>query len=144
MLTFTNLNPYFHIQVGGIAVFMTWLLSFSVTKAFGPLSNAIGVYGCFWLFAGFSALSLVYVAVLLPETKGIFPAIKGIVWLKPPVRFKNFDSVLPNKKQTFTSTPPLPIRPGRTLEEIEYYFKEGHFPGRHTVRPVTNEVDRPI
>lgn len=56
--------------VGGIAVFLTWLLTFLVTKAFAPLSGLIGVAGCFWIFAGFSALSLIYVGVLLPETKG--------------------------------------------------------------------------
>lgn len=88
--------------VGGIAVFITWLLSFIVTKLFAPLSAIIGVYGCFWLFASFSALSLVYVATLLPETKG------------------------------------------RTLEEIEYYFKEGQFPGKYQSRGRPNEVDRPI
>jgi len=56
--------------VGGIAVFLTWLLTFFVTKIFAPLSAIIGVAGCFWIFAGFSALSLLYVGFLLPETKG--------------------------------------------------------------------------
>jgi len=56
--------------VGGIAIFITWLLTFVVTKAFAPLSALIGVAGCFWIFTGFSALSLAYVGFLLPETKG--------------------------------------------------------------------------
>jgi len=56
--------------VGGIAVFLTWLLTFFVTKIFAPLSALIGTAGCFWIFAGFSALSLLYVGFLLPETKG--------------------------------------------------------------------------
>lgn len=56
--------------VGGIAVFLTWLLSFAVTKIFAPLSDLIGTAGCFWIFAGFSILALIYVATLLPETKG--------------------------------------------------------------------------
>jgi len=56
--------------VGGIAIFLTWGLSFLVTKVFAPLSDCVGVAGCFWIFAGFSALSLVYVALFLPETKG--------------------------------------------------------------------------
>jgi len=56
--------------VGGVAVFSTWLLTFLVTKAFAPLSRQIGVAGCFWVFAGFSAVSLLYVGLLLPETKG--------------------------------------------------------------------------
>lgn len=72
--------------VGGIAIFLTWLLTFVVTKAFAPLSTIVGVSGCFWIFSGFSALSILYVIFLLPETKG------------------------------------------RTLEEIEIYFKDGHFP----------------
>ena len=45
--------------VGGVAVFSTWLLTFLVTKAFAPLSRQIGIAGCFWVFAGFSAVSLV-------------------------------------------------------------------------------------
>ena len=45
--------------VGGVAVFLTWLLTFIVTKVFAPLSALIGVAGCFWIFAGFSAVSLV-------------------------------------------------------------------------------------
>lgn len=77
--------------VGGIAIFLTWLLTFIVTKTFAPLSTLIGVAGCFWIFSGFSALSILYVTFLLPETKG------------------------------------------RTLEEIEFYFKEGHFPDHATV-----------
>ena len=80
--------------VGGIAIFVTWLLTFVVTKAFAPLSAVIGVAGCFWIFTGFSALSLVYVGFLLPETKG------------------------------------------RTLEEIEFYFKEGKFPERSLVKRI--------
>ena len=56
--------------VGGVAIFVTWLLTFIVTKSFAPLSTLIGVAGCFWIFSGFSALSLLYVAFLLPETKG--------------------------------------------------------------------------
>jgi len=56
--------------VGGFAVFLTWGLSFLVTKIFAPLSDYVGVAGCFWIFASFSAVSLLYVAFLLPETKG--------------------------------------------------------------------------
>jgi len=80
--------------VGGIAICVTWLLTFVVTKMFVPLSAVVGVAGCFWIFTCFSALSLAYVAFLLPETKG------------------------------------------RTLEEIEYYFKEGQFPARSPVKRI--------
>jgi len=80
--------------VGGIAICVTWLLTFVVTKMFVPLSAVVGVAGCFWIFTCFSALSLAYVAFLLPETKG------------------------------------------RTLEEIEFYFKEGHFPAKSPVKRV--------
>ena len=45
--------------VGGVAVFLTWGLTFLVTKVFAPLSDCIGVAGCFWIFAGFSIISLV-------------------------------------------------------------------------------------
>jgi len=84
--------------VGGVAIFLTWLLTFVVTKAFTPLSMIIGVSGCFWIFTGFGALSIAYVVFLLPETKG------------------------------------------RTLEEIEYYFKEGHFPSRTPVKRVVKQA----
>jgi len=86
--------------VGGVAVFLTWLLTFIVTKVFAPISALIGVAGCFWIFAGFSAISLVYVALLLPETKG------------------------------------------RSLEEIEHYFTEGHFPDKVKRRKFTIRISR--
>ena len=85
---------------GGFAICLTWLLSFVVTKVFAPLSALIGVAGCFWIFTGFSALSIVYVGFLLPETKG------------------------------------------KTLEEIEFYFKEGHFPEKLTRKNVIKSATR--
>jgi MFS family permease len=88
--------------VGGIAVFLTWGLSFIVTKSFAPLKEAMGgAYGCFWLFAVFSIFTLIYIVTLLPETKG------------------------------------------RTLEEIEYYFKEGKFPEK-SFRPKITITSRAI
>lgn len=77
-------------SVGGVATFVTWSLTFIVTKIFAPLQVVIGAHGVFWIFGGIALLAVVYVHTLLPETKG------------------------------------------RTLEDIEFYFKFGKFPEKQT------------
>ena len=56
--------------VGGIGAALNWTTSFLVTYLFHDLNKAFSYYGTFWLYAGFGLASLIFVAVLLPETKG--------------------------------------------------------------------------
>lgn len=46
-----------------------WLLAFLITKEFEDLVDHIHNYGAYWMFAGFSAVSIIYVALCVPETK---------------------------------------------------------------------------
>ncbi|KAK5644662.1 hypothetical protein RI129_005962 [Pyrocoelia pectoralis] len=47
-----------------------WLLAFIITNVFGSVTEAIGIYGSFWLFAIFCVLAFFFVYILLPETSG--------------------------------------------------------------------------
>ncbi|XP_054158979.1 facilitated trehalose transporter Tret1-2 homolog [Oppia nitens] len=47
-----------------------WLCAFIVTKQFDAIQEAMQRYGAFWLFAGISAASIVFVVMFVPETKG--------------------------------------------------------------------------
>lgn len=45
-------------------------LAFVVSKFFTSLSEALGAAGCFWLFGGCCAVAVLFVRVVIPETKG--------------------------------------------------------------------------
>ncbi|GLV44376.1 uncharacterized protein CBL_10180 [Carabus blaptoides fortunei] len=47
-----------------------WLIGFLMTKFFSNIAEVIGMSGAFWIFAGFTILSGVFVFMFLPETKG--------------------------------------------------------------------------
>lgn len=55
--------------IGAIATSSNWLSAFIITKEFVQLTNLIKDYGAYFLFAGFSFLSLVYTIIFVPETK---------------------------------------------------------------------------
>ncbi|KAG8227202.1 hypothetical protein J437_LFUL003408 [Ladona fulva] len=54
----------------GIAVSTNWMLAFIVTKTFSSMKLAIGSDGAFWVFSAICALSVMFVAFFVPETKG--------------------------------------------------------------------------
>ncbi|XP_026322836.1 facilitated trehalose transporter Tret1-2 homolog [Hyposmocoma kahamanoa] len=54
----------------GITVIMNWCLVFIVTLCFPIMKEAIGIYSCFWFFAGFMVVCTFFVLFLIPETKG--------------------------------------------------------------------------
>lgn len=54
----------------GISVIMNWCLVFVVTLCFPLMKDAIGIYSCFWFFAGFMVVCTFFVFFLIPETKG--------------------------------------------------------------------------
>lgn len=54
----------------GIAVGLNWFLTFVVTKSFQPLVNDIGSAGTFWIFSGICCAGTIFVALIVPETKG--------------------------------------------------------------------------
>ncbi|GAB0094001.1 hypothetical protein DMENIID0001_092010 [Sergentomyia squamirostris] len=55
---------------GPLAGTTNWLLAFVITKTFSNLVDAIGTGETFWLFSGFSILGLIFVFLIVPETKG--------------------------------------------------------------------------
>ena len=57
--------------VGGpVSGSFNWVLGFIVTATFNPISDAIGVGQTFWIFGGISVLGVIFIFLVLPETKG--------------------------------------------------------------------------
>ncbi|CAG9862160.1 unnamed protein product [Phyllotreta striolata] len=50
--------------------FTGWLVSFLVTKFFNDLNAVLGKGGTFFLFGGFCVCALVFILLVVPETKG--------------------------------------------------------------------------
>lgn len=57
-------------RANSIAVGFEGLFSFICTKCFVYLTNAIELYGGFWVCAGISAVGIFFVIFVVPETKG--------------------------------------------------------------------------
>ncbi|XP_017893631.1 facilitated trehalose transporter Tret1-like [Ceratina calcarata] len=53
-----------------IAMCYMWLMAFLVVKLFPSIVDAIGMHGCFFLLGGFCAATLLFIFILVPETKG--------------------------------------------------------------------------
>ena len=53
-----------------IGVIGVWLSNFLITKEIFDLEDAITDYGTYWLCAGINFCCLLFVLILLPETKG--------------------------------------------------------------------------
>ncbi|XP_060863974.1 facilitated trehalose transporter Tret1-like isoform X2 [Metopolophium dirhodum] len=47
-----------------------WVLGFILTKLFSTVSDAIGIYSVFWIFAVCCIFALLFTAFLLPQTEG--------------------------------------------------------------------------
>ncbi|KAJ4868007.1 Inositol transporter 4 [Raphanus sativus] len=56
---------------GGIAAVSNWVSNLIVSESFLSLTHALGSSGTFLLFAGFSAVGLFFIWLLVPETKGL-------------------------------------------------------------------------
>ena len=54
----------------GYATAVNWVCNLAVSLSFLSLTNAITRAGTFWLYAGVALLSITYVYVALPETRG--------------------------------------------------------------------------
>ncbi|XP_063629801.1 facilitated trehalose transporter Tret1-like [Cydia splendana] len=67
-------SELFPIQVKAAAAPMTtsfcWLLSFLVTKYFGPVSQALGMHVAFFFFCACCVAAFFFTVFFLPETKG--------------------------------------------------------------------------
>ena len=53
-----------------ISAVIGWAAAFVVTKQFGALVVHIHEYGAFWVFSGFTAISIIFIRLLVPETRG--------------------------------------------------------------------------
>ncbi|KRT86652.1 membrane transporter [Oryctes borbonicus] len=61
-------------------VFCCWFVSFILTYFFDSVSEAIGMGGSFWIFAGFTVVAFIFTLVYVPETKGrSFQEIQSIL-----------------------------------------------------------------
>ncbi|GMH15758.1 hypothetical protein Nepgr_017599 [Nepenthes gracilis] len=56
---------------GGIAAVSNWSSNLIVSETFLTLTEHLGSSGTFLLFAGFSAIGLIFIYLLVPETKGL-------------------------------------------------------------------------
>lgn len=50
--------------------FYSWGITFSLVQYFISMSNAIGLYGTFWIFGGSCFLMIFFIIFFIPETKG--------------------------------------------------------------------------
>ncbi len=55
----------------GLSTAANWLANFTVTLAFPPLTNTVGLWFLYSLFALFALLSFFFVRAKIPETKGM-------------------------------------------------------------------------
>ncbi|KAF4694226.1 hypothetical protein FOZ60_008708 [Perkinsus olseni] len=53
-----------------VATMINWLCSFLVTQFLTQITDAITFYGTFWLFAGVCLIMVLFVVLMVPETKG--------------------------------------------------------------------------
>ncbi|KAM1793442.1 hypothetical protein ACFX12_037187 [Malus domestica] len=56
---------------GGIAAVSNWTANLIVSETYLTLTKALGSAGTFLLFAGFSLIGLIFIYLLVPETKGM-------------------------------------------------------------------------
>ncbi|XP_026322411.1 facilitated trehalose transporter Tret1-like [Hyposmocoma kahamanoa] len=71
---FIVLSEMFNFQIRaklmGCIVCYTWLMNFIQLFIFAPISNGLGLYATFYLYAGMNILAIFISLVVLPETKG--------------------------------------------------------------------------
>ena len=57
-------------HAASVATAFNWTCSFIVTKTFSDLMDTVGAYGTFWFFGIVCLLSVIFVTLFVPETKG--------------------------------------------------------------------------
>ncbi len=55
----------------GVCVFMLWMANACVAFGFPPLVDALGIGSTFFVFAGLGVLALIFIATMVPETRGV-------------------------------------------------------------------------
>jgi len=45
-------------------------MAFLITKTYDDMSLALGIDGCYWMFAGWCAFGALFIHFFVPETKG--------------------------------------------------------------------------
>ncbi|CAH9072018.1 unnamed protein product [Cuscuta epithymum] len=85
---------------GGIAAVSNWMSNLIVSQTFLTLTEAIGPWGTFLLFAGFALIGLIAIFFLVPETKGLpFEEVEKLLekGFRPKIFcFKSKDKALPS------------------------------------------------
>lgn len=56
--------------ISSIAATLNWTLAFTVTKVFGNMKEVLGTPGAFGVFSVVCATGTIFVATIIPETKG--------------------------------------------------------------------------
>ena len=54
----------------GVAAQVNWLCAFIVVKFYVKMEDSMHPYGCYWFFAACCLVSVIYVYIFMPETKG--------------------------------------------------------------------------
>jgi hypothetical protein len=55
----------------GVCVFCLWITNAGVAFGFPPVVQAIGIAPTFFIFAGLGVLALIFIATMVPETRGV-------------------------------------------------------------------------
>ena len=53
-----------------VAILVLWIACYVLSQTFPMLLDAIGASGTFGIYAGVSILCVLFVAIVIPETKG--------------------------------------------------------------------------
>lgn len=81
-----------------VALVFVWCVGFIVSKFFTNLVELLGMYGCFFILGSFCVISLIFVAFLVPETKGrsredILRELNGGYWPEKVTEVEKFPPV---------------------------------------------------
>ncbi|KAJ4426138.1 facilitated trehalose transporter Tret1-like [Periplaneta americana] len=72
-VTFTIMSEVFSPEARGIATTVTtmivWIMAFLSTQFYANIVDVLGIYGCYWLFAGICISCTVFTIFKVPETK---------------------------------------------------------------------------
>ncbi|XP_026333443.1 solute carrier family 2, facilitated glucose transporter member 8-like [Hyposmocoma kahamanoa] len=73
-VAYVVLSEMFNFQVRaklmGFNVSYTWFMNFIQLFIFAPISDSLGLYTAFYIYAVFNILAMLFSLVILPETKG--------------------------------------------------------------------------
>lgn len=81
-----------------VALVFVWCMGFIVSKFFTNLVDLLGMYGCFFALGSSCVISLIFVAFLVPETKGrsredILRELNGGYWPEKVAEVEKFPPV---------------------------------------------------